>query len=98
MQPADGHDAVGFEFVDDPENTAGLDAVVHGNPAQEAVPGEIIHGRQDLVCPVENAWTLHRCWPGSRLTVLPRSGHVLTEPELSAAVVLALESLADRLA
>jgi proline iminopeptidase len=62
------------------------------------IPGEIIHGRQDLVCPVENAWTLHRCWPGSRLTVLPRSGHVLTEPELSAAVVLALESLADRLA
>ena len=61
------------------------------------IPGEIIHGRCDLVCPVENAWTLHRHWPGSRLTVLPHAGHLVVEPAVSAAIGTALNRLAGAL-
>ena len=57
------------------------------------IPGEIIHGRCDMVCPVENAWTLHRAWPRSRLTLLRLSGHVPAEPEIAAAIVTALDRL-----
>lgn len=57
------------------------------------IPGEIIHGRCDMVCPAENAWTLHRAWPKSRLTVLRLSGHVSVEPEIAEALVAALNRL-----
>ena len=29
------------------------------------IPGHIVHGRYDVVCPVENAWELHLAWPPS---------------------------------
>jgi outer membrane protein assembly factor BamB len=31
------------------------------------IPCEIVHGRYDVVCPVENAWDLHKAWPESTL-------------------------------
>ncbi len=32
-----------------------------------AIPGTIMQGRYDVVCPMESAWTLHRAWPESDL-------------------------------
>jgi len=28
-----------------------------------AIPGTIVQGRSDVVCPMESAWALHRVWP-----------------------------------
>ncbi len=39
------------------------------------LPGQIIHGRYDLVCPVQSAWKLHQAWPESRLTIVPDAAH-----------------------
>lgn len=44
------------------------------------IPGEIVHGRYDVVCPPENAWELHKAWPESRLHMIPDAGHSATEP------------------
>ena len=30
------------------------------------IPGVIVHGRYDVVCPVQNAWDLHKAWPESQ--------------------------------
>jgi proline iminopeptidase len=57
------------------------------------VPISIVHGRRDLVCPCEAAWTLQRCIPGSRLMLLPDAGHLMSEP----AMVDALVGETDRL-
>ncbi len=27
------------------------------------IPGVIVHGRYDVVCPLQNAWDLHKAWP-----------------------------------
>lgn len=45
------------------------------------IPGAIVHGRYDVVCPLQNAWELHKTWPASRLMISPNSGHSAFEPE-----------------
>ncbi|MFC4727915.1 prolyl aminopeptidase [Coralloluteibacterium thermophilus] len=55
------------------------------------IPGTIVHGRYDVVCPVANAWDLHRAWPQARLEICPTSGHSAFEPEIAAALVRATD-------
>ena len=62
------------------------------------IPGVIVHGRYDAICPVENAWQLHKAWPGSELSIQPGSGHSAGEPEISDALVRATRFFADKLA
>jgi proline iminopeptidase len=61
------------------------------------VPGLIVHGRYDLICPLESAWELHRAWPGSELQIVPDAGHAASEPGIRAALVAATDRFAERL-
>ena len=56
------------------------------------IPGVIVHGRYDVVCPVQNAWDLHNAWPESRLQISPRAGHSAFEPENASALLDATDS------
>lgn len=47
------------------------------------IPCEIVHGRYDMVCPIENAWDLHRSLPRSRLHIIEDAGHSLFEPGIT---------------
>lgn len=38
-------------------------------------PCYIVHGRYDMVCPLEGAWTLHQALPASTLTIIRDAGH-----------------------
>jgi len=51
------------------------------------VPGTIIQGRYDMICPPVSAYRLHQSWPSSRLTIVPRAGHALSEPSITAQLV-----------
>ena len=44
------------------------------------IPGVIVQGRYDVVCPMTSAWDLHRAWPKAKLIVVPDAGHSMTEP------------------
>src|SRR5690606_6556270 len=44
------------------------------------IPGVIVHGRYDVVCPVANAWDLHKAWPKSERVITPAAGHSAFEP------------------
>ena len=44
------------------------------------IPGVIVHGRYDVVTPVENAWDLHKTWPAAQLRIVQDAGHAMTEP------------------
>ena len=61
------------------------------------IPGAIVHGRYDVVCPVKNAWDLSRAWPQADLTICPTSGHSAFEPEITDALVRAADQMARRL-
>ncbi len=51
------------------------------------IPGYIVHGRYDMICPIEQALLLNQRWPESRLRVIDNAGHAATEPGISAALV-----------
>ncbi len=44
------------------------------------LPGVIVQGRYDVVCPMETAWALHRAWPEADFRIAADSGHSATEP------------------
>lgn len=60
------------------------------------IPGVIVHGRYDVICPVENAWQLHRQWPRSELEIVPAAGHSAAEAGTRSRLVEATERFADR--
>lgn len=58
------------------------------------IPGVIIQGRYDLICPMRSAWELHRAWPGSDLQVIPDAAHSATEPGILRALIKATDQFA----
>jgi proline iminopeptidase len=46
----------------------------------EGIPGVIVQGRYDVVCPATSAWALHQAWPGSQLDIVGDAGHSAMEP------------------
>ena len=56
------------------------------------IPGVIVHGRYDVVCPMQNAWELHKAWPESKLMISPNSGHSAFEAENTDALVQTTDS------
>ncbi|MCB1552699.1 MAG: prolyl aminopeptidase [Xanthomonadales bacterium] len=59
------------------------------------IPAVIVHGRYDVVCPIENAWDLHRAWPEAELMVVQDAGHSAFEPGNRDALIRATERFAD---
>ncbi len=47
----------------------------------------IVHGRYDVICPVENAWELHKAFPEAELHIIPDAGHALAEPGITAKLI-----------
>ncbi|MFL6618618.1 MAG: prolyl aminopeptidase [Povalibacter sp.] len=39
------------------------------------IPGVIVQGRYDVVCPIKTAWALHRAWPEAELRIVADAGH-----------------------
>ena len=58
------------------------------------IPGVIVHGRYDVVCPVQSAWELHRAWPKGELRISAASGHSGFEAENIDALVAATDRFA----
>jgi len=61
------------------------------------IPGVIVHGRYDVVCPVEQAFLLHKAWPKAELIITPNSGHSATETENVDALVRATQQFSTLL-
>jgi proline iminopeptidase len=58
------------------------------------IPGVIVQGRYDLICPLRSAWELHNAWPRSELKVIPDAGHSAFELGIRRALVEATDALA----
>ncbi len=59
------------------------------------IPGIIVHGRYDVVCPLEQAFALAQAWPQAKLNIIPDAAHAATEPGIVDALVRATEQFAD---
>ncbi|OUS06725.1 prolyl aminopeptidase [Gammaproteobacteria bacterium 42_54_T18] len=58
------------------------------------IPGIIVHGRYDMVCPLENATSLHHHWSASELQIIRDAGHASSEAGIVDALVRATDSIA----
>ena len=57
------------------------------------VPGVIVQGRYDMICPIASADELSRAWPEARYTVVADAGHSVMETGIRRALVAATEGL-----
>ena len=61
------------------------------------IPGIIVHGRYDMVCPLDSAVALYDAWQDSDLHIIRDAGHSAGEPSIADALVRATEDMAVRL-
>ena len=65
--------------------------------ALKNIPGVIVQGRYDVICPMESAWELHKAWSNSKLDIINDAGHAASEPGIINALILAADEVAERL-
>ena len=63
-----------------------LDKIAH-------IPGSIVQGRYDMICPPATAYRLALAWKAASITIVPRAGHALSEPGISAELVRTTDRL-----
>jgi len=73
------------------------DQLLRDMPRIAHLPGVIVHGRYDVVCPLDNAWALHKAWPGSELAIIRDAGHAAGEAGITDALLRASDRIARQL-
>ncbi|MFO6465284.1 prolyl aminopeptidase [Jannaschia sp. KMU-145] len=68
---------------------ANLDRIAH-------VPGVIVQGRYDMICPPLSAHLLAEGWEGGTLSMAPLAGHALSEPGIADQLIRATDLAAGR--
>jgi len=66
----------------------GVDAIRH-------IPGVIVQGRYDIVCPMRTAWDLAERWPQARLCIVADAGHSAYEPGITHELIEATDAFAS---
>lgn len=59
----------------------------------EHIPGSIVQGRYDMICPPQTAYRLRDHWPASRLITVPSAGHSLSEKGITSALITIMDEL-----
>ena len=59
----------------------------------KGIPGVVVQGRYDLLCPPSTAHALLAAWPDAKLQMVETAGHSLYDPGVKDAVVAAIEEL-----
>lgn len=73
------------------------DQLVRNADKLSGIPGVIVQGRYDVVCPMESAWRLHQAWPDSELQIIPDAGHSAFESGIRKALVAVTDRFADEM-
>ncbi len=59
------------------------------------IPGHIVQGRYDMICPPQAAWNLSERWPNVELKMVRQAGHALSEPGISAELVRIMDRVSE---
>ncbi len=57
------------------------------------IPSVIVQGRFDMICPPVSAYNLSLLWPASRLVMIGKAGHALSEAGISAELIRTMDAL-----
>lgn len=72
----ENHYFVNGAFLEEGQLLRDIERIAH-------IPGVIVQGRYDVVCPATSAWDLHRAWPISELHLVADAGHSASEPGIT---------------
>ncbi|UYZ84762.1 prolyl aminopeptidase [Entomomonas sp. E2T0] len=84
------HYFINNAFLEPNQLLRDMDKIAH-------IPSIIVHGRYDVICPLDNAWQLHKLWPNSELNIIRESGHSAFEVGTVDALVKATHAMAEKL-
>lgn len=56
------------------------------------IPGSIIHGRYDIICPMVSAQKLHAAWPEADYVIVPDAGHSFIDPTIRSRLIEATDN------
>jgi proline iminopeptidase len=59
------------------------------------IPGTIVQGRYDMICPPVSAFALSELWARADLRMIGLSGHALSEPRISAELVRVMDQFRE---
>ena len=59
------------------------------------IPTVIVHGRYDIICPVVQAWDLHKAWPEADFHIIPDAGHSIYEEGIKNKLIEYTDKYAD---
>jgi proline iminopeptidase len=85
----ENHYFVNHGFLREGQLLADIDRIAH-------IPGVIVQGRYDVVCPTRSAWDLHRAWPSATLHIVDDAGHASFEPGIKHHLITATDDFANR--
>lgn len=71
--------------------------ILHHMERLSHLPAIILHGQQDLMCPLENAYSLTAMWSQAVLRCVPRCGHLTNSPQMVSETVRATQALFNSL-
>ncbi len=71
--------------------------LLNNAPILKDIPGFIIHGRYDMICPLEHAHKLHKAWPNADFFVVQGAGHSAGEAGITAALIKASDDMLKKL-
>ncbi len=80
----EAHYFVNDLFMDEGALLANIDKL-------DGIPGVIVQGRYDVVCPLASADALAKAWPAAQYVIVPDAGHSAMEPGIRKALVKATE-------
>jgi proline iminopeptidase len=63
----------------------------------DGIPGIIVQGRYDLLCPPETSQALAKAWPGSEIRVVEEAGHSLYDTGVRDAVMKSIADIASKI-
>ena len=67
--------------------------LLKGIPKIAHIPGVIVQGRYDMICPPATAFALSQAWPACDLRLVESAGHALSEPVVSKELVTVMDRL-----
>ena len=71
--------------------------IINNTEKLKGIPATIVHGRYDMVCPINQAFALSEAWPEAKLDVIADAGHSSSEPGITDALIRATDRLAHHL-
>ncbi|QEE37065.1 prolyl aminopeptidase [Octadecabacter sp. SW4] len=60
------------------------------------IPGVIVQGRYDMICPPHSAYHLAQNWPKARLEMIGQAGHALSEPGITCELISTMDAIGSQ--